>query len=92
MAKEHDEKMIENWNGDADSILVFVRENKLFFPDTHRVQSCHIIVRFALGGRCTIPWKRASEPPAEPSKCFILLSCPHVSAHPRFECLVHPLR
>ncbi|KAN0127846.1 hypothetical protein V8E53_014351, partial [Lactarius tabidus] len=23
LAKEHDEKMIENWNGDADSILVF---------------------------------------------------------------------
>jgi hypothetical protein len=32
LAKEHDEKMIENWNGDADSILVFVRENKPFFP------------------------------------------------------------
>lgn len=29
-AKEHDEKMAESWKGDADGILVFVRENILF--------------------------------------------------------------
>ena len=34
-AKEHDEKMAESWKGDADGILVFVRENKLLFRDTH---------------------------------------------------------
>ncbi len=31
-AKERDEKMAESWKGDAEGILVFVRENKLAFP------------------------------------------------------------
>jgi hypothetical protein len=85
--KEHDEKMAESWKGDADGILVFVCENKLFFP-RHPLR-CHIIDWFVLSGRCTTPWKCAWEPPAEPSKCFIILSCSHISAHPRFECVVH---
>ena len=30
--KERDEKMTENWKGDAEGILVFVRENNFLSP------------------------------------------------------------
>ena len=41
--KAHDEKMTEGWKGDADGIILFVRENKLFLPQ-HPLRCHHRLV------------------------------------------------
>ena len=87
--KEHDEKMTENWKGDAEGILVFVRENSFLSAAGYKYR---VLDWFVLSSRCTTPRKLASEPSVKSSKCFSLLSWSHISAHPRFKCVVHPLR
>jgi hypothetical protein len=89
ITKEHDKNVAESWKGGADAILIFVRQNKPFFPRLDINPLKCILDWLVLGSHCTTPCKLASEPPAKPSKCFVLLSCPHISAHPRFGCVVH---
>jgi len=88
LAGEEDKKMIENWKGDADGILIFVSRYSTCRASTHihpELEDRFILCRRRSISRCVRPG-----PQAELPGHLSVLPCKHLSNPRRFERLPGP--